>query len=358
MFGASCLAALCQNHATDVTAFVTNGSGSSHVILAFEVFAVVAGLGGTTLFPVLMGETYAYQFELLNSGVGRRLSRMIILIDLDCLHLRSSCVLLRVPKGAHDMTAITTRRHRRWPRDTRKAGRYVYVSAVVLLLCLVLVPLYFLLINTLSLSGSGQRRIQRAFFPELRFGQPDVFLQISRGSLTGSARTRCYVAALTMIMSIAIGAPAGYALSRFEFRGKEAVQASHGAADPGVPAAAPGVAARGHVHPGRGSTTPCSAWRWCTPRLAMPFAVLITFSLFIGHSAMSSRRLPGHSGCTRDHGIHEGGLAAGPARDRGLRGVRLRDSWNEVFAACGADHREPDAHRVPSAEPRATRRFT
>ena len=37
------------------------------VILAFEVFAVVAALGGT-LFPVLMGETYAYQFDLLNSS--------------------------------------------------------------------------------------------------------------------------------------------------------------------------------------------------------------------------------------------------------------------------------------------------
>ena len=37
------------------------------VIMAFEVFAVVAALGGT-LFPVLMGQTYAYQFDLLNSG--------------------------------------------------------------------------------------------------------------------------------------------------------------------------------------------------------------------------------------------------------------------------------------------------
>ena len=34
--------------------------------------------------------------------------------------------------------------------STVKAGRYVYISAVVLLCAWVLVPLYFLLINTLS----------------------------------------------------------------------------------------------------------------------------------------------------------------------------------------------------------------
>ena len=34
--------------------------------------------------------------------------------------------------------------------DTRKTGRMVYVSAVVLLCAWVIVPLYFLLINTLS----------------------------------------------------------------------------------------------------------------------------------------------------------------------------------------------------------------
>jgi len=53
------------------------------VVLAFEVFAVVAALGGT-LFPVLMGEIYAYQFDLQNSGA------------FTLVILRA----LRVPKGA------------------------------------------------------------------------------------------------------------------------------------------------------------------------------------------------------------------------------------------------------------------
>jgi multiple sugar transport system permease protein len=66
------------------------------VILAFEVFAVVAALGGT-LFPVLMGETYIYQFDLLNSGAAAAIALVILGLSIafTLLILR----VLRVPKG-------------------------------------------------------------------------------------------------------------------------------------------------------------------------------------------------------------------------------------------------------------------
>lgn len=67
------------------------------VILAFEVFAVVQALGGT-LFPVLMSETYAYQFELLNGGAAAAVALIILAISI-----ASTIVILRVlrvPKGA------------------------------------------------------------------------------------------------------------------------------------------------------------------------------------------------------------------------------------------------------------------
>ncbi len=54
------------------------------VILAFEVFAVVMALGGTNL-PVLMGETYQWQFALQDRGVAAAYA-MVILGDLDRLH--------------------------------------------------------------------------------------------------------------------------------------------------------------------------------------------------------------------------------------------------------------------------------
>ncbi len=67
------------------------------VILAFEVFAVVVALGGTQ-FPVLMGETYEWQFTLQDRGVAAAYAMVILAISVafTLLILR----LLRVPKGA------------------------------------------------------------------------------------------------------------------------------------------------------------------------------------------------------------------------------------------------------------------
>lgn len=67
------------------------------VILAFEVFAVVAALGGTSL-PVLMGETYQWQFELQDGNVAAAFAMVILAISIafTLLFLR----ILRVPKGA------------------------------------------------------------------------------------------------------------------------------------------------------------------------------------------------------------------------------------------------------------------
>lgn len=67
------------------------------VILAFEVFAVVAALGGTN-FPVLMGEVYQWQFVMQDRGVAAAYAMVILAISVafTLLILR----LLRVPKEA------------------------------------------------------------------------------------------------------------------------------------------------------------------------------------------------------------------------------------------------------------------
>ena len=67
------------------------------VILAFEVFAVVAALGGT-LFPVLMGETYAYQFDLLNNSAAAAIA--LVILGLSLAFTLVILYALRVPKGA------------------------------------------------------------------------------------------------------------------------------------------------------------------------------------------------------------------------------------------------------------------
>ena len=67
------------------------------VILAFEVFAVVLALGGTN-YPVLMSETFQWQFMLQDRGVAAAYAMVILGISIffTLVILR----LLRVPKGA------------------------------------------------------------------------------------------------------------------------------------------------------------------------------------------------------------------------------------------------------------------
>jgi multiple sugar transport system permease protein len=67
------------------------------VILAFEVFAVVIALGGTN-FPVLMEQTFQWQFVLQDRGVAAAYAMVILGISVafTILILR----LLHIPKGA------------------------------------------------------------------------------------------------------------------------------------------------------------------------------------------------------------------------------------------------------------------
>ncbi len=66
-------------------------------IMAFEVFGVVVALGGS-LFPVLMGETYEYQFALRNAGAASAMALIILTI---CVAFTLVIIrALRVPKGA------------------------------------------------------------------------------------------------------------------------------------------------------------------------------------------------------------------------------------------------------------------
>ena len=66
-------------------------------IAAFEVFAVVVAIGGTTL-PVLMGETFNWQFNLQDRNVASAYALVILAISIAAtlVFLR----VLRVPKGA------------------------------------------------------------------------------------------------------------------------------------------------------------------------------------------------------------------------------------------------------------------
>ena len=161
--------------------------------------------------------------------------------------------------------------------STRSAGRFLYISGVVLLCAWVLVPIYFLLVNTLS-SPDTVNSFPKPLFPEFDFGSLAFFAQFA-GMLT-ALKNSVLTAGMTMIMSILIGAPAGYALSRFDFRGKELFRLLIllTRAFP-LPLLALPLAVM-FIQTGLDDTTFGLALVHTT--LAIPFAVLITFSLFSG----------------------------------------------------------------------------
>lgn len=211
--------------------------------------------------------------------------------------------------------------------DSKKAGRYVYVSAIVLLCAWVIVPLYFLLINTLS-SPETVNAYPKSFFPEFDLGSLTFFANFA-GILT-ALKNSILVAAMTMIMSIAIGAPAGYALSRFEFRGKELFRLLIllTRAFP-LPLLALPLAVM-FIRTGIDDTVFGLALVHTT--LAIPFAVLITFSLFSG-IPLELEEAAWTLGCTRLTAFTKVIL---PLVLPGITASAIFAfviSWNEVFAA-------------------------
>ncbi len=213
------------------------------------------------------------------------------------------------------------------PADSRKAGRYVYITAIVLLCAWVLVPLYFLLINTLS-SPEAVNAYPKSFVPEFDLGSLQFFAGFE-GILT-ALKNSVLVAALTMVMSIAIGAPAGYALSRFEFRGKELFRLLIllTRAFP-LPLLALPLAVM-FIRTGIDDTVFGLALVHTT--LAIPFAVLITFSLFSG-IPIELEEAAWTLGCNRLTAFQKVIL---PLVLPGITASAIFAfviSWNEVFAA-------------------------
>ena len=161
--------------------------------------------------------------------------------------------------------------------DTRKSGNFLYISAVVFLCAWVIVPIYFLLINTLS-SPETVSSFPKPFFPEFDFGSLAFFAGFE--GMLSALKNSVLVAGMTMIMSVLIGAPAGYALSRFEFRGKGLFRLLIllTRAFP-LPLLALPLAVL-FIRTGLDDTAFGLALVHTT--LAIPFSVLITFSLFSG----------------------------------------------------------------------------
>lgn len=211
--------------------------------------------------------------------------------------------------------------------DARSAGRFLFIASVVLLCAWVLVPIYLLLVNTLS-SPEEVSGFPKTGLPSFDFASIQFFL--SFGGVAKALWNSVLVAVLTMILSIGLGAPAGYALSRFDFPGKEAFRllVVMTRAFP-LPLLALPLAVF-FIRTGLDDTALGLAIVHTV--LAIPFAVLITFSIFSG-IPIELEEAAWTLGCNRLQAFQKvvlplvlPGLVASAV-------FAFTISWNEVFAA-------------------------
>ena len=134
-----------------------------------------------------------------------------------------------------------------------------------------------------------------------------------------------------MVFSILLGVPAGYALARFAFRGATTVPADD-PADARLPGRHPRAAADGRASSGSGSTTPPLGVSLMHTALALPFAVLVSASLFQA-IPREFEEAAWVFGCSRVTGFLRVVL---PLALPGIAATSIFAfviSWNEVFAA-------------------------
>ncbi|MFK7993953.1 MAG: carbohydrate ABC transporter permease [Granulosicoccus sp.] len=205
--------------------------------------------------------------------------------------------------------------------------RYVFTGAVVILCLWVLVPIYLLLVNTLS-SPESVAAYPKTVLPE--FDTESLKFFINYAGVGQALWSSIKVATVTMILSIAAGAPAGYALSRFDFRGKGTfrILVLMTRAFP-LPLLALPLAV---LYIRIGLDDSILGLAFVHTMLALPFSVLITYSLFSG-IPIELEEAAWTLGCNRFEAFKKVIL---PLVLPGIAAAAIFAfviSWNEVFAA-------------------------
>jgi multiple sugar transport system permease protein len=211
--------------------------------------------------------------------------------------------------------------------EVRSAGRFLFVAGAVLLCAWVLVPIYLLAVNVLS-APSEVAGFPKTGIPSFDLSSLQFFL-----SFAGVAKAlwnSVLVAVLTMVLSIGLGAPAGYALSRFEFPGKEIFRmlVVMTRAFP-LPLLALPLAVL-FIRTGLDDTAIGLAIVHTV--LAIPFAVLITFSIFSG-IPVELEEAAWTLGCNRLQAFQKVVLPLVLPGITASAVFAFTISWNEVFAA-------------------------
>ena len=213
------------------------------------------------------------------------------------------------------------------PDRVRRTGQWVFVTGVSLLVAWVLVPIWLLLANALS-APEEVTSFPRSIIPSFDIASLEFFFGFQ--GVLDALWNSIQVACVTMILAIGLGAPAGYALSRFDFPGKEAFRflVIMTRAFP-LPLLALPLAVM-FIRTGLDDTILGLALVHAT--LALPFAVLITFSLFSG-IPVELEEAAWTLGCTRLQAVTKVVLPLAAPGIAASAVFAFVISWNEVFAA-------------------------
>jgi multiple sugar transport system permease protein len=201
------------------------------------------------------------------------------------------------------------------------------VAAIAFLCLWVLVPIYLILVNALS-APDAVNGWPKQFYPGFDLGSLSFFIHFQ--GVAWALFNSIVVALMTTVLAIALGAPAGYALARFRFPGKEPFRllVLMTRAFP-LPLLALALAVL-FIRTGLDDSQIGLALVHTT--LALPFSILITFSLFMS-IPFELEEAAFTLGCTRFQAFRKvvmplalPGIAASGV-------FAFVTSWNEVFAA-------------------------
>jgi multiple sugar transport system permease protein len=215
-------------------------------------------------------------------------------------------------------------------------GRTLMYGAAVLLSLWVLLPIYFIALSAFS-TQDGVYAYPKHLLPHDMSTETMRFFLDSQG-VVDSLQRSVLVAGLTLLIALGLGAPAGYAIARFAFRGADAFRLSivSTRAFPIVILSIP--LAVQYIRWGIDDSVLGVALAHTA--LALPFAVLVTSSVFAGIS-VELEEAAMTLGCSRFSAFLRVAL---PLALPGLAAAAIFVfiiSWNEVFAASILTLRNP-----------------
>jgi multiple sugar transport system permease protein len=209
----------------------------------------------------------------------------------------------------------------------KRGGNFLLAMAVLLAVCW-LVPIYLIAISALSPKEAATAWPKSLFPSAFSFDTLNFFLHYT--GVWKAVLNSVIVALLTMLFAIVLGAPAGYALARYDFRGQTAyrVLIVMTRAFPLAILALPLVTR--FISVGLYDTQLGVAL--VHTALALPFSILVSSSLFMG-IPRELEEAAWTLGCTRVQAFMK---VVVPLALPGMAATMIFSfviSWNEVFSA-------------------------